>query len=99
MIAVSRFTDVDADLAAGLRRVADFWATRAGCVDVDLVQNLDDPGLWALISRWENVGAYRRAFNGYDAKLLLTPVLSRAVDEPSAYLPPEDLGANVPRSS
>ena len=62
-----------------------------------MVQNLDDPELWAIVSRWESVGDYRRSFNGYDAKMILTPLLSRAIDEPSAFLPPEELGENIPR--
>ena len=36
-------------------------------------------------TRWENVGAYRRALSSYDVKLQAVPLLSRAVDEPSAY--------------
>lgn len=61
---------------------------------MDLVVNLDEPGLWALVSRWRDVGSYRRAFSGNETKLLLTPVLLRAVDEPSAYLDPDDLAGN-----
>jgi hypothetical protein len=49
------------------------------------------------VGRWESVGAYRRSFNGYEAKMLLTPLLAAAVDEPTAYLPPEELGENAPR--
>lgn len=97
MLAISRFTDVDAALAAGLEAVANFWRAKPGCEAVDVVQNLDSPDLWALVSRWADVGSYRRAFNGYDAKMLLTPVLSRAVDEPSAFLDPSELGPNLPR--
>lgn len=77
--------------------VVAFFGSRAGNVGAELVQNLDDPELWAIVTRWADVGSYRRSFNGYDAKMLLTPLLSRAIDEPSAYLPPEDLGANRPR--
>ena len=61
---------------------------------MDLVVNLDEPGLWALVSRWRDVGSYRRAFSGSETKLLLTPVLLRAVDEPSAYLDPGDLAGD-----
>lgn len=71
--------------------VAEFWRSRPGCLGVDLVVNLDEPGLWALVSRWRDVGSYRRAFSGNETKLLLTPVLLRAVDEPSAYLDPDEL--------
>ena len=46
---------------------------------------LDGPDLWVLTTRWENVGAYRRALSSYDVKMRAVPVLYRAVDEPSAY--------------
>ena len=46
---------------------------------------MDDPTLWALVTTWEHVGAYRRALSAYDVKLHAVPVLSRALDEPSAY--------------
>ncbi len=70
-----------------------------GSAGADLVQNLDDPGLWAIISRWRDVGSYRRAFNGTDAKLLLVPLLSLAIDEPSAYAAPAAVGENRPRGT
>ena len=50
-----------------------------------LARALDDPTLWVLTTRWDNVGAYRRALSSYDVKLQAVPLLSRAVDEPSAY--------------
>jgi quinol monooxygenase YgiN len=60
-------------------------AERPGYVDGQVGRNLDDPTLWVLTTRWEHVGAYRRALSSYDVKLNAVPVLSRAVDEPSAY--------------
>ena len=48
-------------------------------------RNTDDPELWVLTTEWESVGAYRRALSAYDVKLTAVPVLSRAIDEPSAY--------------
>ena len=48
-------------------------------------RNLDDPTLWMLMTTWEHVGAYRRALSAYDVKLHAVPLLSRALDEPSAY--------------
>ena len=60
-------------------------AERPGYVDGQVGRNLDDPTLWVLTTRWENVGAYRRALSSYDVKLHAVPLLSRAVDEPSAY--------------
>jgi antibiotic biosynthesis monooxygenase (ABM) superfamily enzyme len=60
-------------------------AERPGYVDGRIGRNLDDPTLWVLTTRWDNVGAYRRALSSYDVKLQAVPLLSRAVDEPSAY--------------
>jgi hypothetical protein len=60
-------------------------AACAGYVDGQVGRNLDDPTLWVLTTRWENVGAYRRALSSYDVKLHAVPVLCRALDEPSAY--------------
>jgi hypothetical protein len=51
----------------------------------EIGRNVDDPELWVLTTRWENVGSYRRALSAYDVKLSAVPILSRALDEPSAY--------------
>jgi hypothetical protein len=63
----------------------DALAARPGYVDGALARNLDDPTLWALTTTWENVGSYRRALSSYGVKVSAVPLLSRAVDEPSAY--------------
>ncbi|MDO5678022.1 MAG: antibiotic biosynthesis monooxygenase family protein [Propionibacteriaceae bacterium] len=97
MLAISRFSQPGPTFRAEAEAAVEWWVQRPGCLGIDLVQNLDDPELWAIVSRWESVGAYRRSFNGYDAKMILTPLLSRAIDEPSAFLPPEELGVNIPR--
>lgn len=60
-------------------------AERPGYVHGTLGRNLDDPTLWSLVTYWENVGSYRRALSAYDVKLNAVPLLSRAIDEPSAY--------------
>lgn len=93
MLAISRFCRVDPDLLDGLRRVAEYWRGCSGCDGVDVVRNMDDASLWALVSRWRDVGSYRRSFSGIEAKLLLTPVLLTAADEPSAYLEEQELEA------
>lgn len=97
MLAISRFRVTGDGFLDEAAAVVQWWATRPGCLGIEVVRNLDDQDLWAIVGRWESVGAYRRSFHGYEAKLMLTPLLSRAIDEPSAYLPPEDLGANQPR--
>jgi hypothetical protein len=60
-------------------------AMRPGYVDGQAGRNIDDPTIWVLTTRWENVGSYRRALSWYDVKLHAVPLLSRALDEPSAY--------------
>jgi hypothetical protein len=61
-----------------LARQRGFVAARAGA-------NVDDPELLALTMEWENIGSYRRALSPYEVKLAAVPLLSEAVDEPTAY--------------
>lgn len=82
-----------------LERARQALATRPGHLASRIGRNVDDPTLWALVTTWEHVGAYRRALSSYDVKLHAVPVLGRAVEEPSAY-ESADPGAdlNVPGS-
>ena len=99
MIVVNRFRVPAADpaaaeeLRAGLQLALEVLAARPGHVDGTIGRNLDDPDLWVLTTRWENVGSYRRALSSYDVKLTAVPLLSRALDEPSAYEVVEPGGA------
>ena len=89
MLVVNRFRLADpatedalrSDLDAAHRLLAGQPGYLAGWVG----RNLDEPDLWVLATRWESVGTYRRALSSYDVKLGAVPVLSRALDEPSAY--------------
>ena len=88
MLVVSRFRVSEADGEAfrgDVERAHQALAERPGYESGRIGRNLDDPTLWTLVTTWENVGAYRRALSAYDVKLTAVPVLSRAVDEPSAY--------------
>jgi quinol monooxygenase YgiN len=88
VLVVSRFRVSAEDGEAFRAEVAAAHAVLARCagyVDGRIGRNLDDPTLWVLTTRWDNVGAYRRALSSYDVKLHAVPLLSRAVDEPSAY--------------
>jgi hypothetical protein len=60
-------------------------AAKPGYVVGAVGRNVDDPSLWILQTRWVDVGSYRRALSAYDVKLGAVPLLSRALDEPSAY--------------
>ena len=88
MIAVARF-EVPLASANGFRAelegVRDVLAEAAGFVGGEVGQNLDEPTLWVLTTRWENVGSYRRALGNNDVKMNAVPTLARAIDEPGAY--------------
>lgn len=88
MLVVSRFRvseDEAGEFRPGLQRAHEALAERPGYAAGWIGRNLDDPTLWTLVTRWENVGAYRRALSAYDVKLHAVPLLSRAIDEPSAF--------------
>lgn len=88
MIVVNRFRVVEAEaeqFRVEAHAALGALAERPGYVDGRVGRNVDDPGLWVLTSTWLNVGSYRRALSAYDVKVTAVPLLSRAVDEPSAY--------------
>ena len=88
MLVVSRFRVPVADGEAfrtDLATARDALAACAGYAGGEIGRNVDDPGLWVLTTRWENVGSYRRALSSYDVKLRAVATLSRAIEEPSAY--------------
>lgn len=101
MLALSRFRYDDSAAAAAeadLRRCLDGLGRCVGYLDGAVGRALDDPSLWVLQTRWANVGAYRRALSTYDIKLSVVPLLSNAVDEPSAYEIIAGEGATPPNS-
>jgi quinol monooxygenase YgiN len=87
-----------ADAAAALAALAQ----RPGFLDGRLGRNVDDPGLWLVTTTWQDVGSYRRALSSYEVKVDAVPLLSRAIDEPSAYEPVEPgvaTNSSVPRGT
>lgn len=100
MLAISRFrvsVGTQAEFASQAAAVVAHFEACGGNESAQLVRNLDEPELWAIVSHWENVGAYRRSFSGYEAKMLLMPLMNLAIDEPGAYDAADDLGPNIPR--
>jgi len=93
--------DAAAELRVGLLRALDVLAAKPGWVGGDVGRNVDDPALWVLTTRWENVGSYRRALGSYEGKMHVQPLMVHALDEPSAYEVVEegtDLNEAQPRS-
>lgn len=60
-------------------------AERPGFLAGDVGRNVDDDGLFTLTTRWRDTGSYRRALGGFDVKTTAVPLLSLALDEPTAY--------------
>jgi len=71
--------------AAQAHDVLRVLAARAGWVSGVVGRNVDDPCLWTITTRWRDVGSYRRALSATDVKMGGVPLLSQALDEPSAY--------------
>jgi quinol monooxygenase YgiN len=107
VLVVNRFRVDDRDAEAFRRDLTTAHAVlaqRPGYVEGAVGRNVDDPALWVLQTRWRNVGSYRRALSSYDVKLGAVPLLSRAVDEPSAYEivsgePDAELNRQLPRDT
>jgi hypothetical protein len=89
------------ELRRGLLQALGILAAKPGYVGGDVGRNVDDPSLWVLTTRWQNVGSYRRALGSYEGKMHIQPLMVHALDEPSAYEVVEegtDLNEAHPRS-
>ncbi|RBY95301.1 antibiotic biosynthesis monooxygenase [Blastococcus sp. TF02-8] len=89
MFAVTRLRvgpDEATELAAQVQVLLAALGGRPGFVDGEVGTAADDPGLWALVTRWDGVGSYRRALSAHEVKIAGAPVWVHAVDEPGVYL-------------
>lgn len=104
MLVVTRFRVPTGEAAAFRDEVEAAREVLAACpghLDSQVGRNVDDPQLWVLTTRWEHVGAYRRALSSYDVKVGAWHVLGRAIDEPGAFElvePGADLNVDRTRS-
>ncbi|MFI5730994.1 antibiotic biosynthesis monooxygenase family protein [Kribbella sp. NPDC051587] len=79
------------EFAVRLDAAVEVLSRQKGFVAAQTGRNLDDPELLALNLEFVNVGSYRRALSPYEVKLTAVPLLSQAIDEPTAY---EDLAVD-----
>ena len=89
MFVVTRLRVPEADgdaFVAAVRELIGALRARPGFRDAELGRAADEPGLWALVTRWDGVGAYRRALSAAEVKITGAPVWVHAVDEPGAYV-------------
>jgi hypothetical protein len=88
MLVVTRYRVPVADGRAFLeqaRSALDVLSAQKGFLRGHVGRASDDPALWVVSTQWEGVGAYRRALSAYDVKVEATPLLSQALDEPTAF--------------
>ena len=93
MISVTHFVARSEDFADRAEAALRILASRPGYVRGQLARSTDDERDWVLVTEWENVGSYRRALGGMDAKMIAMPLLAEAVDIPSSF---ESLVVGVP---
>jgi quinol monooxygenase YgiN len=89
VFAVTRFRatgDDAAALAAAVEPLLGALGARPGFLGGELGRSADDPGLWALVTRWDGVGSYRRALSAAEVKIAGAPVWVHALDEPGVYV-------------
>ena len=89
MFAVTRLRAAGQDgdaLAAAVAPLLEALSARPGFRDGELGRSADDPDLWALVTRWDGVGSYRRALSAAEVKITGAPVWVHALDEPGVYL-------------
>ena len=88
MIVITRYSVPEADTEA-FRSDADaaveVLSQRPGFRWHRIGRAADDPTLWTVVTEWDGAGFYRRALSSYEVKVNAVPLLSRAIDEPSAF--------------
>ena len=100
MLVVNRFREPEAGFRSDLAAALAVLSVQAGYEDGRLGRSVDDPSLWVMLTRWRDVGSYRRALSSYDVKVGAVPLLSRAIDEPSAFEDLEgELNESIPRTT
>ena len=88
LLVVSRYRvgdDGREQFLADADRAIDALALQAGFLCGSIGQATDEADLFAIRTEWSGVGAYRRALSAFDVKVNAVPLLSTAVDEPSAF--------------
>jgi len=75
-----------ADLATAVGELLAALSRRPGFVDGEFGRSTEDGGLWALLTRWDGVGSYRRGLSAAAVKIAGAPVWVHALDEPGVYV-------------
>lgn len=82
-VAPDTATSFEADARAALEVLRQRPGFRAGTVG----RSTDDPGLWVVVTSWDDVGSFRRALSAYEVKVSAVPLLATTIDEATAFEP------------
>lgn len=88
MIVITRYSVPEADVEAfraDAAKAVEVLSRRPGYRGHRLGRAADDPALWTVVTEWDGAGFYRRALSDFDVKVHAVPLLSRALDEPTAF--------------
>ena len=90
MISVTHFVERSDDFAARAEAALSILAQKPGYLRGQLARSTDDRAAgdgvdWVLITEWANVGSFRRALGGMEAKMIAMPLLAEAIDVPSSF--------------
>ena len=99
MFAVTRLRAGDGDdaaLAAAATRLLAALSARPGFRDGELGRSADDPSLWALVTRWDGVGTYRRALSAAEA--LAHGLVTRLVPAEALEAMLEEIAATIAKA-
>lgn len=78
-------TDDHEGFVAAAAQAMGVLATMSGFSAGEVLHNLDEHRRYVVVTRWLDVGSYRRAMSSPRAKLEVWPFLAAMRDEPSAY--------------
>lgn len=86
MLVVTRHTSIDPEgfLAAAAPALCALSAS-PGCLSAEALRALDDSELILIVTRWQDVGSYRRALSSYEVKVAAVPILAGAENVASAF--------------
>ena len=87
VLVVSRYR-VESDRSvwfAQMRAALGILGESAGFMRGQIAQATDDAELMVVSTSWTSVGAYRKALSRFEVKAQVVPLLSMAIDEPSAF--------------
>lgn len=86
MLVVTRHRPLDAagflELAA---RAIQALSAQPGCESAEVLRDLDTGAEYLLVTRWRDVGSYRRALSSFDVKVSAVGLLATSLDQPSAF--------------